>query len=117
MWEENDYQLHRKKYLHKRGAAGGREDIQSGRRVNLPCPRHCAMVRVASNAKGVGKTHHKRGRRARHESRPLETIVADLTPEGRRKLAAREVDEDLPSGGRYYCIECARYFLDTQGRY
>jgi len=74
------------------------------------------MVGVASNAKGVGKTHHKRGRRARQEARPLEAIVADLTPEGRQKIARREVDEDLPSGGRFYCIECARYFLDVQGK-
>lgn len=47
-----------------------------------------------------------------HETH-VELIYEDVNiPEKRAKLENQEVDVDLPGEGQFYCIPCARHFID-----
>jgi len=35
-----------------------------------------------------------------------------MQPKNAAKLKSQECDMDLPGSGQYYCIHCARYFVD-----
>lgn len=45
--------------------------------------------------------------RLRRRAKDLDQIVEDLEA-GRRQV---EVDEDLPGGGQFQCVECSRFFI------
>ncbi|KAJ1363931.1 hypothetical protein KIN20_023897 [Parelaphostrongylus tenuis] len=44
----------------------------------------------------------------------IDQIHEDMKPSKAAKLLNQEVDLDLPGDGQFYCIECARYFIDEK---
>lgn len=50
--------------------------------------------------------------RTRARTKDIDQIHADLVPEKRKALENQPVDPELPGCGQYYCIECAKYFID-----
>ncbi|RKP37523.1 hypothetical protein BJ085DRAFT_42590 [Dimargaris cristalligena] len=70
------------------------------------------------------RNHHsirdvKRQARTRCRTKDLDQIQEDLLPQNLAKFQAqaaavsvKEEDADLPGGGRFYCVECSRHFVD-----
>ncbi|XP_032058170.1 zinc finger protein 593 [Aythya fuligula] len=54
------------------------------------------------------------GRRAKtkRRRRDLDEIHADLRPGRAERLLRQEPDPDLPGCAQFYCLHCARYFVD-----
>jgi bud site selection protein 20 len=57
------------------------------------------------------KTHHGRLEfyrkcRLRNRTKDLDQIQEDLVPQNREKLLKAVLDEDLPGGGEFLCVEC-----------
>ncbi len=50
----------------------------------------------------------------KHYLKDLDLIHEDLKPENKSKLENQNIDEDLPGLGQYYCIDCAKYFVNLQ---
>lgn len=70
---------------------------------------------------GVGRITNgkasKRARRRRTLARAVDQIAEDLADAGKlAKLRAPPIDFDLPGLGQYYCVECARHFVDAGAR-
>eukprot|EP00009_Paramoeba_aestuarina_P006570 CAMPEP_0201510198 /NCGR_PEP_ID=MMETSP0161_2-20130828/2993_1 /ASSEMBLY_ACC=CAM_ASM_000251 /TAXON_ID=180227 /ORGANISM="Neoparamoeba aestuarina, Strain SoJaBio B1-5/56/2" /LENGTH=128 /DNA_ID=CAMNT_0047905341 /DNA_START=75 /DNA_END=461 /DNA_ORIENTATION=+ len=42
----------------------------------------------------------------------IDQILGDM--ENPEKANLREGDDELPGGGRYYCVPCSRYFIDQK---
>jgi bud site selection protein 20 len=54
------------------------------------------------------KKYHRLNNKAKHYRRDHDLIFKDLhDPDG---ALSKVVDEDMPGGGRNYCISCARHF-------
>lgn len=52
--------------------------------------------------------------KTKRRTRDLDLILNDLSsPESIQKLKQQPEDENLPGLGQYYCIHCAKYFLDN----
>lgn len=73
----------------------------------------------------MGKCQRRRGntsknkqygkkRRIRNKTLDLDQIVADLDPVNALKFQTMPIDEYLPGLGQYYCISCARYFVNNK---
>ncbi|KAK9309942.1 hypothetical protein QLX08_000571 [Tetragonisca angustula] len=59
-----------------------------------------------------GDTHLKKRWRTKRRTKDLDEIDEDLNDKNVEKLLNQEVDLDRPGAGRYYCIHCARYFIN-----
>ncbi|XP_014283499.1 zinc finger protein 593 homolog [Halyomorpha halys] len=59
-----------------------------------------------------GDTHLQRRWRTRNRKRDLDQIDGDLKEENAEKLLNQEVDVDKPGDAQFYCLHCARYFID-----
>ncbi|KAE9421247.1 hypothetical protein Angca_004855, partial [Angiostrongylus cantonensis] len=44
----------------------------------------------------------------------IDQIHEDMKPNKAAKLLNQEIDMDLPGDGQFYCVECARYFIDEK---
>ena len=64
--------------------------------------------------KGNTAKHKQYGksRRTRNKTKDLDQIVEDLDPKNALKFQNLEIDENLPGLGQFYCIFCARYFIN-----
>lgn len=52
--------------------------------------------------------------KTKRRTRDLDLILNDLSsPDSIQKLKQQAEDENLPGLGQYYCIHCAKYFLDN----
>lgn len=52
--------------------------------------------------------------KTKRRTRDLDLILNDLSsPDSIQKLKQQPEDENLPGLGQYYCIHCAKYFLDN----
>lgn len=52
--------------------------------------------------------------KTKRRTRDLDLIFNDLSsPESIQRLKQQAEDENLPGLGQYYCIHCAKYFLDN----
>lgn len=40
-------------------------------------------------------------------------IYEDLQPENLEKIKQKEADVELPGLGQFYCVACARHFMNT----
>ncbi|XP_015438508.1 PREDICTED: zinc finger protein 593 homolog [Dufourea novaeangliae] len=60
-----------------------------------------------------GDTHLKKGWRTKRRTKDLDEINADLKGENVRELLNQEVDLDKPGAGQYYCLHCARHFINN----
>ncbi|XP_073240507.1 zinc finger protein 593-like [Porites lutea] len=58
--------------------------------------------------------HLKKKYRTKRRTKDLDQIHVDMQPQNTAKLKSQEVDMDLPGAGQYYCIQCARYFVDDK---
>jgi bud site selection protein 20 len=61
----------------------------------------------------MDKNTHKQVK-LKHYARDLDQIADDIKPENAEKLKSQAKDEELPGQGQYYCIQCARYFINSQ---
>lgn len=52
-------------------------------------------------------------RKTKHRTKDIDEIVNDLKPENITKLTKQKLDENLPGLGQYYCVFCARYFINN----
>ena len=64
--------------------------------------------------KGSTAKHKQYGknRRTRNETKVLDQIVEDLQPEKFLRIQNPEIDENLPGLGQFYCVFCAKYFVN-----
>ncbi|GLV39948.1 uncharacterized protein CBL_10844 [Carabus blaptoides fortunei] len=60
-----------------------------------------------------GDTHLKRRWMTKRRTKDLDEIDHDLN-ENAEKLLNQETDLDKPGQAQFYCIHCARYFIDNQ---
>lgn len=44
--------------------------------------------------------------RLRRRTKDLDQIENDLIPENKERLLREVIDEDLPGGGHFLCVEC-----------
>ncbi|KAK1118892.1 hypothetical protein K0M31_014662 [Melipona bicolor] len=59
-----------------------------------------------------GDTHLKKSWRTKRRTKDLDEINEDLNDKNVEKLLNQKVDLDRPGAGQYYCIHCARYFIN-----
>ncbi|XP_076748844.1 zinc finger protein 593 homolog [Xylocopa sonorina] len=59
-----------------------------------------------------GDTHLRKGWRTRRRRKDLDEIDEDLKDENVKNLLNQEVDLDKPGAAQYYCVHCARYFIN-----
>jgi len=62
----------------------------------------------------AGDVHLKRGWRTKRRTKDLDMIDTDLAPDKAIKLLNQPTDLDLPGLGAFYCIHCAKHFIDTR---
>lgn len=60
------------------------------------------------------KKHSQPNKVRKRKHKDLDQIDEDLKPEKAIKLSNQPVDYDLPGDAQFYCIECARYFIDGE---
>ncbi|XP_017891033.1 zinc finger protein 593 homolog [Ceratina calcarata] len=60
-----------------------------------------------------GDTHLKKGWRTKRRTKDLDEIDEDLKDENLKSLLNQEVDLEKPGAAQYYCVHCARYFINT----
>lgn len=67
------------------------------------------------------KTHrsngdHKINGKTKRRTRDFDQIVNDMKSENYEKTLQQmtEFDEDKPGLGKYYCVACAKYFINEQ---
>lgn len=61
-----------------------------------------------------GDTHLRKRWRTRRRTKDLDQINEDLKQENTEKLLNQEIDADKPGKAQFYCLHCARYFIDDQ---
>lgn len=52
--------------------------------------------------------------RLRRRTKDLDQIEKDLIPENKDRLLKEVINEDLPGGGHFLCVECSRHFIDSE---
>ena len=60
-------------------------------------------------------TTHRRIVKAKSFTRHNDQIYDDLKPENVTKLVNQPSDEDLPGLGQFYCVLCAKHFVNLKG--
>ncbi|XP_076646455.1 zinc finger protein 593 homolog [Halictus rubicundus] len=60
-----------------------------------------------------GDTHLKKGWRTKRRTKDLDEIDEDLKDENVKNLINQEVDLDKPGAGQFYCVHCARHFINN----
>ncbi|XP_076298093.1 zinc finger protein 593 homolog [Lasioglossum baleicum] len=60
-----------------------------------------------------GDTHLKKGWRTKRRTKDLDEIDEDLKDENVKSLINQEVDLDKPGAGQFYCVHCARHFINN----
>lgn len=61
-----------------------------------------------------GDTHLKKKWRTKRRTKDLDQIDEDLKEENAEKLLKQQVDTDKPGKAQFYCLHCARYFINDQ---
>ncbi|XP_073980346.1 zinc finger protein 593 homolog [Rhodnius prolixus] len=59
-----------------------------------------------------GDTHLRKRWRTKRRKKDLDEIDNDLQSENAEKLLNQDVDNDKPGDAQFYCLHCARYFID-----
>lgn len=55
----------------------------------------------------------KKGWRTRRKTKDLDEIDEDLKDDNVKNLLNQKVDLDKPGAGQFYCVHCARYFINN----
>lgn len=50
--------------------------------------------------------------RLRKRTKDLDQIQTDMLPQNIDRLLKDSLDEELPGGGEFLCVECSRHFID-----
>lgn len=61
-----------------------------------------------------GDNHLKKGWRTKRRTKDLDEIDKDLIPAQSEKIINQEVDLDKPGLGQFYCVHCAKHFIDDK---
>ncbi|XP_060530764.1 zinc finger protein 593 homolog [Cylas formicarius] len=61
-----------------------------------------------------GDTNLKKKYKTKRRTRDLDEIHEDLKPHNSQQLLKQEIDLDKPGNAQFYCIHCARYFINSQ---
>ncbi|KAI4470880.1 zinc finger protein [Holotrichia oblita] len=61
-----------------------------------------------------GDTHLKKKWRTKRRTKDLDQIDEDIKPENIESLVNQQEDFDKPGNAQFYCVHCARYFIDNQ---
>jgi len=61
-----------------------------------------------------GVTSENKTYKTKRRKRDIDQIVDDLEPTERLKLENQPFDFDLPGGGQFYCIHCAKHCITSQ---
>ncbi|CAG7723816.1 unnamed protein product [Allacma fusca] len=59
-----------------------------------------------------GITTEKKKYRTKRRQRDIDQVFEDLQPEKRQKLENQPLDLDKPGGGQFYCVHCAKHYID-----
>jgi len=70
------------------------------------------MGRVARKKQHKGDRPLKEKYRTRRKTKDHDQIHVDLQPEQARRLLNQPVDIDVTGAGQFYCLHCAKYFID-----
>ncbi|GJQ83092.1 hypothetical protein Trydic_g20103 [Trypoxylus dichotomus] len=61
-----------------------------------------------------GDTHLKKKWRTKRRTKDLDQVDEDIKPENIKSLINQDGDFDKPGNAQFYCVHCARYFIDSQ---
>lgn len=71
------------------------------------------MGKAQRRRKNTSKNkQYQKARKTKHRTKDVDEILEDLKPENLLKNENKEIDEDLPGLGQFYCVFCSRYFTD-----
>merc|ERR1712203_810583 len=60
-----------------------------------------------------GDTHLKKGSRAKRKTKDLDEVDNDLQEGKVEKFLKQDIDFDKPGLGQFYCVHCAKDFIDS----
>eukprot|EP00386_Alphamonas_edax_P002344 GDKI01006958.1.p1 GENE.GDKI01006958.1~~GDKI01006958.1.p1 ORF type:complete len:151 (-),score=35.35 GDKI01006958.1:111-563(-) len=60
-------------------------------------------------SKACNKAKHRLHHKTKHHQRDIDQVHDDL-----KNPPVLKIDEDLPGRGMYYCISCAKYFINKE---
>ncbi|XP_066154286.1 zinc finger protein 593 homolog [Euwallacea fornicatus] len=60
-----------------------------------------------------GDTNLKKKYRTKRRVKDLDQIDEDLKEENAKELLNQEIDFDKPGNAQFYCLHCARYFINS----
>ncbi|XP_044735071.1 zinc finger protein 593 homolog [Chrysoperla carnea] len=61
-----------------------------------------------------GDTHLKRRWATKRRTKDLDQINEDIKTDNCEKLLNQEVDLDKPGAAQFYCVHCAKYFINNR---
>ena len=61
-----------------------------------------------------GDTHLKKKWRTKRRTKDLDQVDTDLLPNNAEKLLSQPVDLDKPGLAQYYCVHCAKHFINER---
>ncbi|XP_069135433.1 zinc finger protein 593 homolog [Argopecten irradians] len=70
------------------------------------------MGRYARKKQHKGDKPLKEKYRTKRKTKDWDQIDEDLKPGNAEKLLNQETDFDKPGAGKFYCLHCAKYFID-----
>jgi len=61
-----------------------------------------------------GDTHLKKQWRTKRRTKDLDQIDSDLAPDNKEKLLKQDLDYEKPGLAQFYCVHCAKHFIDDK---
>lgn len=72
------------------------------------------MGRYARKKQHKGDKPLKEKYRTRRKTKDLDQIHEDMIPKNATKLLDQDIDLDKPGSAQFYCLHCAKYFINNQ---
>merc|ERR1712032_1699117 len=77
-------------------------------------PKNKKWDNVKEEKKNTSKNKQfQKIRKTKRRVKDIDEIQNDLRPENILNLQNQKLDEDLPGLGQFYCVFCARYFINA----
>ncbi|XP_070384772.1 zinc finger protein 593-like isoform X2 [Dermacentor albipictus] len=70
------------------------------------------MARYSRKKTHKGYTASHKKDKTKRRAKDIDQIHIDMQPEKAERLLNQEVDYDMPGDAQFYCLHCARYFMD-----
>ena len=74
------------------------------------------MTGCHSRGKQAKNKDFRKSIRTRRYQRDIDQIYDDLKPGNIEKIVSQKLDEDLPGMGQFYCVSCAKYFINQESK-